>query len=161
MSAEVPNYLMGYSIGAGAIVLSDDHVLLVRLSYGSSRGMWSLPGGYVEPGETAEVAARREVLEETGVVATVEGLIAVRSRVLPNENSIYLIFLLRAASLESHPDGAEVLDARFFSRTEVATLPDMTPMTRLLVAQAFDGSLRTLSRTPVPPYPEHEFALFL
>ena len=34
--------------------------------------MWTIPKGHLEPGETSEVAARREVQEETGIEATVE-----------------------------------------------------------------------------------------
>ena len=36
---------------------------------GPSEGLWSLPGGSIEAGETAEDAARREVSEETGLIA--------------------------------------------------------------------------------------------
>ena len=52
----------------GAIV-HDGHgrLLLIRRGQEPSRGLWSLPGGRVEPGETAAEAVEREVLEETGL----------------------------------------------------------------------------------------------
>lgn len=54
--------------GAGGVVLSlDGHVLLVRYRSGA----WAFPKGHVEPGETLEQTAVREVQEETGVTATV------------------------------------------------------------------------------------------
>lgn len=42
-------------------------VLLIRRRHDPYAGCWSLPGGHVDPGETAEAAARRELAEETGV----------------------------------------------------------------------------------------------
>ena len=51
-----------------AIVFRGDSVLLVKRRNEPARGLWSPPGGSLELGETAEAAARREVLEETGVV---------------------------------------------------------------------------------------------
>lgn len=59
-------------VGVGAIVERRDHgILLVqrgsRDSHAHGYGKWGLPGGWLEFGETAYDAARREVLEETGV----------------------------------------------------------------------------------------------
>lgn len=54
---------------ASAVLFHGDRVLLVERGYGPAAGRWSLPGGHIEPGETAEAAARREVQEETGLVA--------------------------------------------------------------------------------------------
>ena len=46
-----------------------DRVLLVRRGRAPSLGLYAFPGGRIEPGETAEQAARRELFEETGLVA--------------------------------------------------------------------------------------------
>jgi len=56
--------------GVSVVVLQGDDVLLVQRGKGAYRGVWSLPGGAIELGETAEVAARRELLEETGLLAS-------------------------------------------------------------------------------------------
>lgn len=50
-------------------VVRGDAVLLVRRARAPSRGLFAFPGGKVEPGEALEEAARRELLEETGVRA--------------------------------------------------------------------------------------------
>lgn len=55
-------------VGIGIAVLRPGAVLLVRRGRPPSLGAWSLPGGAQELGETAEAAARRELLEETGLV---------------------------------------------------------------------------------------------
>lgn len=55
----------------GAVALRAGHLLLIRRGHAPSRGRWSLPGGRVEPGETAEQALAREMTEETGLVVEV------------------------------------------------------------------------------------------
>jgi len=53
---------------AGAVVRDTaGRLLLIRRGHEPSRGLWSLPGGRVEPGETLEQAVVREVHEETGL----------------------------------------------------------------------------------------------
>lgn len=54
-------------VGIGAIVFKGESVLLVRRGKPPNIGSWTLPGGAQEIGETAEQAARRELLEETGI----------------------------------------------------------------------------------------------
>ena len=54
-------------VGIGIVVLRPGAVLLVRRGRAPALGAWSLPGGAQELGETAEQAARRELLEETGL----------------------------------------------------------------------------------------------
>jgi 8-oxo-dGTP diphosphatase len=55
---------------ASACVWRGHEVLLVQRGSALGRGSWSLPGGKVEPNETTFEAAHRELLEETGVTAT-------------------------------------------------------------------------------------------
>lgn len=57
-------------LGAIAVVLRGDTVLLAQRSKAPDAGLWGFPGGLVELGETALEAARRELLEETGVTAS-------------------------------------------------------------------------------------------
>ncbi len=54
--------------GVSAIVWHRARVLLVRRLNPPYRGIWALPGGRIEPGETPEAAVAREVHEETGIV---------------------------------------------------------------------------------------------
>ena len=54
-------------VGIGVVVLKGDSVLLVRRGKAPNFGAWTLPGGGQELGETAQEAARRELMEETGI----------------------------------------------------------------------------------------------
>jgi ADP-ribose pyrophosphatase YjhB (NUDIX family) len=84
MTFDSAQYRIGYTIGAGAVVVCEERVLLVHVALGSDKDQWAIPGGFVERGETVDVAAQREVFEEAGVQADVRGLIAARSRVHTN-----------------------------------------------------------------------------
>ena len=65
-------------LAAYALVRRDDAVLLTRHSARGPRpGTWTLPGGGLDHGEPPSIAAAREVLEETGLVATVGRLLGV------------------------------------------------------------------------------------
>ncbi len=55
--------------GASVVVFRGDEVLLVRRGKRPYHGFWSLPGGEIQWGETAADAARRELKEETGLLA--------------------------------------------------------------------------------------------
>jgi len=54
-------------VAVGAIVVRDGRVLLVRRGQPPSEGLWAIPGGRVELGETLQEAAEREIGEETGL----------------------------------------------------------------------------------------------
>jgi len=55
-------------VGVGAIVIREGRVLLVQRGIEPSRGLWAIPGGSLELGETIQEGAEREILEETGIV---------------------------------------------------------------------------------------------
>lgn len=61
---EYPDYPR---VAVGAIVIKDGRVLLVKRSKPPGEGLWAIPGGRVELGETLQQAAEREIMEETGL----------------------------------------------------------------------------------------------
>jgi len=62
--------------GVGVLVVRDGQVLMGRRTSPHGRGTWSPPGGKAEAGETAEETARRELVEETGLVGAVPRVVA-------------------------------------------------------------------------------------
>ena len=94
-------------------------VLLVRRARPPALGQWSIPGGAQDLGETAEAAARRELLEETGLLAGPMALIANVDSIHPDEDGRirYHYTILDFATRWQGGDpvaGSDVSDAAFF-----------------------------------------------
>ena len=54
-------------VGVGAVVLREGRILLVRRGVPPALGLWAIPGGALELGESLKEGAEREILEETGI----------------------------------------------------------------------------------------------
>lgn len=113
------------SIGAGAIVVHDDRVLLVRNIRGVTKGRYLLPAGRINAGELPDQAAVREMFEETSLRVEIEGLMGVRIWVMDDGEHNYF-FMYRARLLSSiselRPNLEEIDDARFFTKEEMDAL---------------------------------------
>lgn len=64
-------------IVVGAVVRHGRQILMCRRDIEPSRGLWTLPAGYLEHGETPEEGARREAFEEATAEVAVDSLLAV------------------------------------------------------------------------------------
>jgi len=83
-----------------AVVIShNNRVLFGKRRIQGDQFEWQLPGGWIKNGETPEVAARREVEEETGLILGKMGLVAVTNNVFsPQNHSISLCFEAECAN---------------------------------------------------------------
>jgi 8-oxo-dGTP diphosphatase len=70
-------YFADPKVAAGVLVDEDGKVLLVQRNNEPGRGMWTIPGGFVNAGEEPASAAARECLEETGLEVEIIGLLDV------------------------------------------------------------------------------------
>ncbi|WP_338603789.1 NUDIX hydrolase [Sulfolobus tengchongensis] len=64
-------------VAVGCLVISDNKVLLVKRKNPPNTGLWAIPGGKVEYGETLEEALKREMKEETGLEVTIGNLVSI------------------------------------------------------------------------------------
>ncbi len=156
----------GATTAAGAVVVNQGRVLLARLTYSRSKGLYMLPGGYVEAGETVDQAAMRETLEETGVRTSVDGLIGVRARVQNGESNTYCLFRLTYQGGTPRPHGHENDDVRWFSLEELEdTTQPVVGLARAACLAVLSGQAQVIalhqtspgSRANVP----NEWQLFL
>ena len=58
-----------------AIIQRDGAYFATQRGYGEFEGMWEFPGGKIEPGESREVALKREIQEELGVDIAIENIL--------------------------------------------------------------------------------------
>jgi 8-oxo-dGTP diphosphatase len=117
----------------GAVIVHEGRLLLVLRGRDPGRGLWSVPGGRVEAGESLEQACEREVLEETGLTVVV-GVLLGRVERPGLEGTTYVIDDL-ACTVVGRSDivaGDDADDARWVSRAELVSLPLVPLLARTL-----------------------------
>jgi len=129
-----------------ALVDASDRLLLAHATQWSPL-RFSNVAGFVEPGESAEQAVRREVAEETGVL--VGAVTYLGSQPWPFPASLMLAFRAAAETTEVTADGVELSEARWFTRAELpgdvdagrVTLPGRASIARVMIEDWFGGTL--------------------
>lgn len=92
----------------------DGKVLLARRGVDPGRGLWALPGGYMDAGEMPEPALQREIREEVGLEIRVRDLVAIYPMINTGGASLGIVLAYRAEPLEplatpvAHDDVTEV-----------------------------------------------------
>src|SRR3989440_8688003 len=109
ISFERPKPRRPLTIGAGAVVVQEGRVLLVRSIYGVTRGRYLLPAGRVNADELPDRAAARETFEETSLRVQIDGLMGVRLWVMDDGEHNYF-FMFRAKLLSPVTDLRPNLD---------------------------------------------------
>ena len=115
---------------AGVLVIEDGKILLVQEAHKEARGLWSLPLGHVEEGESESDAARREAREETGydiLLGKSENLIIdgndFKSTSNFKDDQIELTIFSGEIAGGNLSKGNDMLDAKWFTIGEIARLP--------------------------------------
>lgn len=115
--------------GSVIVVIDDRDRILLQKRKSTSYGMWGLPGGLMELGESTEDTARREVYEETGLIVGKLNLIDIFSGAdnylkIPNGDECYFVtaaYYTREVKGEIQMDERESLDLNF---VPIDNLPD-------------------------------------
>lgn len=121
--------------------LWEGRVLLVKRAYDPMAGYWALPAGFVDADEDPQAAARREVLEETGLAAQIDRLIDVYHT--PSDGGLASIVIAYAATITGgvlHPDD-DAEEAVWFDKVDAAALPLAFLPTQTLMRLWLDGAL--------------------
>jgi ADP-ribose pyrophosphatase YjhB (NUDIX family) len=129
-------------LAVSAAIIRDGHILVARRARAPALGVWTLPGGVVEAGETLTEAIMREVTEETGL--TIEPIaLAGHREVLVRDDSgrlsrHFVILCFAARWLAGEPRlNEELAEVRWLRPAELATLKTTDGLIDI-VASAFE-----------------------
>lgn len=115
-------------LAVSAAIVRDGRVLIVRRGRAPAQGVYTLPGGVVEAGETLTEAVTREVREETGLAIAPEALVGHREVILRDDDGrvrnhfVILSFAARWLSGEPVPQLDEISEARWRLPDELSGL---------------------------------------
>jgi mutator protein MutT len=141
----------------GAVVKRGDEVLLVRQSDGHSlAGQWTIPWGGVEPGESPSAAAIREVREEAGVEAVVQGLLGVQELPAPQRGGVALVYLCSHLGGDLIPTDQETDAACYYNASALEALREgKEPWSYWLVQRIFAGAFTLTGSDLTNPLQAH------
>jgi len=140
----------------GCLPVWGEQVLLCKRAIEPRHGLWTLPAGFLENGESLPAGALRETLEEAHARVEIDGLYTVIS--LPQINQIYMMFRARLLDLDFGP-GPESLDVRLYDEADIPweslAFRTIGRTLRNWLLDRKDGAfplrLSTLERRPPPP----------
>ena len=109
-------------LGVGAVVVDHDRLLLVRRGHGPAAGVWSVPGGRVEAGETLAEAVTRELREETGLEGVCGPLIGWVERFFPEDHFVILDFEVTLVGEDQPVAGDDAAEVAWVELHEVGEM---------------------------------------
>ncbi|MEM1644410.1 MAG: NUDIX hydrolase [Ignisphaera sp.] len=156
MSREYPKYVI---TAVGAILIHNGRILLIKRGSEPGRGLWSIPGGAIEVGESVFNAARRELREETGIDAKPLGIIDVVNLIVRDRDSkpkyhyviLGILFDERTISGSPRP-GGDAIDISFLPLEHVLKEDNVSKTTKALVTKLLRGNIEVIGVDEVSFY---------
>lgn len=125
-------------LGSAVIILKDGKILLGRRNKQNANGLWVIPGGGVEFGETLMDAAMREAREETGLEIEIEKLVCHKEIIAVDADyhSVIFFYLARPVAGRLTP-GGDLSDVKFFTIDEIKNLEKVQSVELVLKEAGF------------------------
>ncbi len=117
------------------MIEKEDRILLARSPHFRS-GMYSIIAGFVEPGESAEEAVAREVMEEVGI--SIKNIRYFGSQPWPYPDSFMIGFTAEFAEGDIEVDGVEIEDADWYTKDEIPNVPGTDSISGQLIRYFID-----------------------
>lgn len=143
-------------VAVGAVVMHDGKFLLVRRRNPPSQGMWSIPGGVMEVGETFQDTARREVKEECGLDVKAGQVVEVIQNIVRDEAGavhyhyviVDVLAEMTGGRLQAGEDAADAL----WAGEEELNQIEMTQSARSLLGRLLQIGLGQNPQPPITPH---------
>jgi ADP-ribose pyrophosphatase YjhB (NUDIX family) len=103
-------------IVTGTLPIWEDQILLCKRAIEPRYGLWTLPAGFMEIGESTEQAAERESREEANANLEIQQLYTIIS--LPHIDQVYMLYRAQLSDLEFSP-GDETLEVKLFREEHI------------------------------------------
>jgi 8-oxo-dGTP diphosphatase len=129
-------------IGVYGIYIKNNTVLLIKKSRGPYTGMYDLPGGKIEQGETMEEGLKREFIEEVGSEVTNQTFLSENEYTTENYRGkpfrhfgTYFTVSLSSGDIKTFPDGEDSLGAEFINIDTLNTI-EISPIAKPMIEKA-------------------------
>ncbi len=130
-------------VGVAAVILREGRVLLGERIGSHGAYTWATPGGHLEWGESIEECAKRETLEETGLVVSAFEKLSFTNDIFDKENKHYITLFVVVSDASGEPQTTEPDKCKQWKWFKLDELPDplFLPLTNLLSDPVILGKL--------------------
>ena len=118
---------------AGAVAVDHGLLLLVKRGTDPGKGLWSLPGGRVEAGESVVAAVVREFREETGLEAVCGSFVGWVERMGVDHHFVVMDFLVTVLEAGEPVAGGDALDVQWVAFEELGSLDLVDGLSEFLI----------------------------